>query len=303
MIFVSSNDAVEDRLKAFEAGGDAFIAKPVDHDILLMRISRVLRPHAQVHSLTVEKDTLQQMASDLLEVSGEHDILFGFMHRSLGTPDYDGLFADFIKVLEQLGLSGQVEFRARPGGSRMVAGDYLLSPLEDSLLARGSRNPGVFLYKNRLLINSPGLSLLITNFPSGSDFAARMFGYLETLVNVTESLLHSVAVRQDALETTETLQAATLNAHDGISQLLDDYRRQQADTQILLHGMIEKLERSYYALGLTEGQEARISNLLREETEGVMALFSRGSEEFDRKFHDIMEMLCPSSNDQNDIWL
>lgn len=302
IIFVSSRDTLEERLHAFQVGGSDFIQKPFEGEILLMKVRRMLALSGRAEKLAVEKDAMQKMALDLLAVNGDGNLLLNFMRDNLGCLHFEDLVNSVLQLIQGLGLDCQVQLRHDNGVITQAVGQPP-SALEESILAKGMEQAGIFFFKQRLLINCPNISLLVPNMPADPDAYFRLKNNLKTLTEAAQTIIQTVTVRREATITTEQLQVAALDAHEATASLQADYHQQQADTQILLHGLIDKLESSYFSLGLTEAQEERISLLLREETDAVMQLFQRGGEVLDSKFVHILNALVPAKKDQGDIWL
>ena len=302
IIFVSSRDTLEERLHAFEVGGNDFIQKPFEGEILLAKARRILALASRAEILAVEKAAMQKMALDLLAVNGDGNMLLNFMRDNLGCLHFEDLANSVLQHIQGYGQDCQIQLRHAEGVITLVSGPAP-SALEESILAKGMEQPGIFVFKQRLLINCPNISVLIPNLPTDPDAFYRLKSNLITLTEATETIIQTVTVRRDATITTEQLQVAALDAHEATCGLQSDYHKQQADTQLLLHGLIDKLESSYFSLGLTEAQEERISNLLRAEAEAVMELFQHGGEALDWKFAQILEALVPPKKDQGDIWL
>ena len=100
-----------------------------------------------------------------------------------------------------------------------------------------------------------------------------------------------------------TLQAAISETAETVETVRQIYATQQADTRLSLEAMIETVEKSYFNLGLTELQEARVSNILREGTDRTLTLFDVGVE-IDRRLAHIISALRPRGADtaQTEVW-
>lgn len=302
IVFVSARGSVDERVKAFQVGGDDFIVKPFDGEILFHKVQRILAPHTLAATLEVQKDTMQAMAMDLLAITVEGKELLNFVIDSLNCQHFEDLADRTVDLMKRYGLDCILEIRHSEGISRRTTSNGI-SPLDESLLGNLPDQIGLFAFKQRLLINQHSVSLMVPNMPTAPETADRLKNNLLTVVSAIESLVSTISMRRDAALTTESLQVAALNAHEATRGLQNDYHQQQTDTQILLYGLIEKMEKSYFSLGLTEGQEARISNLLRSEANEILDLFRHGSEALDVKFSAVMDALAPSKKDTGDVWL
>lgn len=302
IVFLSAHGTLEERLKAFEVGGDDFVVKPFDGEILLYKIQRILAPYERVADLDVQQKTMQTMATDLLAISVEGKDLLNFVIENLNCQHYEDLADSVVRLVRRYGVDCLVELRHTDGDYQRSTRDSI-SSLESSLLGNRPEQIGLFAFKRRLLINRENVSLLVPNMPEDIDITERLKSNLMTLAASLESLVHTISMRRDSALTTENLQVAALNAHEATRSLQNDYHQQQADTQILLHNLIEKMEKSYFSLGLTEAQEVRISNLLRNESNQILDLFRHGAQALDIKFSAIMDSLAPPKKDAGDVWL
>lgn len=79
--------------------------------------------------------------------------------------------------------------------------------------------------------------------------------------------------------------------HAGIERLQSTYRVRQTDTRFELERMVEKLESMYYRFGLSEGQEAEISESAGFSRDGVLKLFDRYGADFDKQSAIILDGL------------
>lgn len=306
ILFVSTLDQIEDQISAFEAGGDDYVTKPFDKRILCHKIRRSIETHSKLGELALEKQTMSKMASDLLDAASERAILLSFMQQHIDCQHPEQVFRGLLETLSAMEVLAIVDVRLAGYETRLSVGGDIL-PAEHGMLSNTTDQYGLFLYKNRLLINGYMASILIRNLPVDRDSAARITHNMQAILSAFESLLQTVVARREFAKTTEDLQVAALNANESTLALQSNYKQQYANTQMLLHGLIAKVERAYFSMGLTECQENQISELLREETDAVMALFQSGAEALDRQFSEIfteiMDALAPPKKDIGDVWL
>jgi class 3 adenylate cyclase len=118
VVFVTSTENREDRIKGLQAGADDFFSKPLQRDEFLVRVKSLLATH---QARKQQADARQAMESDLPEARQgfERDVPRRLMDRILATPEVNGyapggyqsrfnaviLFADlrgFTRMAEQL---------------------------------------------------------------------------------------------------------------------------------------------------------------------------------------------------------
>ena len=73
----------------------------------------------------------------------------------------------------------------------------------------------------------------------------------------------------------------------------DQYRQQQEATREHLQQLVDDVEATYLFLGLTERQEATVSDTIRNRATEVLKLFER-SEALEAQFSAILDSLTPS---------
>lgn len=303
IVFIAAHPCAESHRLAFEAGGDDFIVKPGGLGVLVHVIERCLRVARQAEVLAVERDAMRQMAVDLLNVNEHNRMLIEFLDRNIGGMHYEDLCRDFADVLDRLNIVGALEFRLPVEVPRTLFGDCRLTALEEDLLSRPVGESSCFRYKERYIVKGPHIALLVLNSPQDEMAAAHLHRLLKRLESLGESLIASIAARIDAPRVIENLQVASLGAHTAIRELSEDYRQQQLNSAALLQGLIDKIEASYYFLGLTAQQEAFISSLLHQETNAVQALFQSGMMQLEGRLEGIMNMLAPPQPTACDVWL
>lgn len=302
VIFVSASNHPENRIKALEVGGDDFVDKPFDSQFLALKVAKMLAPHVRAEIINVEKQAMQSMAMDLLTITNEGRTLLDFMISNLNSRHHEELADSVINIISSYGLHGFLEIRHPEGVTRRSVG-IAISPLEEPLMGDRQAQQGVFVFRQKLMVNKPNSSVMIPNMPTDAELAGRLQQNIVMLMEATESLISTIDMRKDTALKTESLQVAAFSAHSITQSLQNDYHQQQADTRILLYSLIDKVEKSYFSLGLTEGQEERISQLLRGESEGILELFKKGNEDFDQKFAAIMAALAPPQSSDDDVWL
>jgi hypothetical protein len=123
------------------------------------------------------------------------------------------------------------------------------------------------------------------------------------LAETAEAIAETIAMRKESASRAEALQAAVSETAETVESVRQLYGKQQVDTRESLESMIDNVEKSYFNLGLTELQEARVSNILRDGTDHTLKLFEVGVE-LDRRLAHILEALRPqgANSPQAEVW-
>ena len=294
VIFVSSHDTLEERLHAFDVGGDDFVSKPFDAAELQRKAHLAVQRRRETAGL-------RAVTQQILHEVGETGVLLGFLREAIRITDYEQLAGLLLKSVGDYGVNCIVQLR-HDSGLVTLSPSGSPSPLELSLLERATALDHKFRLGRRLVINYPIFSLLILDMPENDERERRVTDFIDALVESAEAVAETIGIRRESAVRAETLMVATAESFAAIESLREGYRQQQADTQTLLYNLIEEVEHTYVHLGLTENQEDTISSSLRKSADRILQLFQQGAE-FDRQFATVLDALKPQSNANADVWL
>lgn len=304
VIFVSSHDDISERIKAFDSGGDDFITKPFDPEVVLRKAQRIVQFHTEKKALAAERNSLQSMAMDFLRNIGDTGVLLAFMRSSLGASDYVTLAQRLLDATAMYDITCQVQLRDQAGQAHTVTPHGPASPLEESIFEKSKDMGRIFQFSRRLVVNYEHVSILITDLPDDDERAGRLRDNIAILAESAEAIAETIAVRIESGQRAEALQVGMIETTTAVEELRTLYRTQQTDTRVQLETMISNIEHAFVTLGLTNSQEYQVSNILREGVDNTLQLFDVGVE-MDRRFAFILEALKPKStaNSQTDVWL
>jgi DNA-binding response OmpR family regulator len=303
VIFVSSHDELEERLKAFDSGGDDFVLKPFDPEVILLKAQRIVQHQVEKRKLAAETESLKSMAMGLLRNIGDTGVLLTFMRSSLDVADYEELARRLLAATAEYNVRCHVQVR-HAGGNCTLTPSGKGSPLEESVLEKSSAMGRIFQFRQRLIVNYSAVSILIIDLPADEDEAGKLRDNIAILAESAEAIAETIAMRKESAQRAEALQAAVGETADAVEILRELYRKQLVDTRLSLQEMIDSVEKAYFNMGLTDHQESRVSNMLREGAHKTLNLFDVGVE-FDKRFAQILEALRPkgSAANQSDVWL
>jgi CheY-like chemotaxis protein len=302
VIFVTSHDDLPECIKAFDSGGDDFVVKPFDPEVLLRKAQRIVQHQASKNSLTAEKESLSSMAMGFLRNLGDTGVLLTFMRSSLGLASYDDLANRLIEATANYGVRCHVQVRHSEGSCTKTSnGDA--SPLEESVLEKSASMGRIFQFSRRMVVNYDSVSILIIDLPDDETEVGKLRDNIAILAETAEAIAETIAMRKESASRAEALQAAVSETADTVESVRQLYNQQQADTRQSLAEMVDTVEKSYFNLGLTERQEARVSDILRDGTERTLTLFDVGIE-LDRRLVHILDALRPQggASAQTEIW-
>lgn len=276
VIFLSALAQADDRLAAYEAGGEDFLGKPFDPDELLDKVEITLAHAAERERLASEAQNAFATAMTAMVSASELGGVMRFMRRSFACASLEELAATLIEAAAGWGLVASVQLRA---SRRRLSHnqDGVSSPLEESVLSTLSECGRLVSLKDRLAVNYPAVTLMIANMPiSDAERCGRLRDDLALLAEAADSRVHAlnnelaVETQRAALQKLMERTRATLTDLDG------RYRRQKVQAIETLYGLLDEMENAFTGLGLTDAQEASIAAMLRNAVDHVLGLYEQG---------------------------
>ncbi len=165
VIFISSHNEPEDRIQAYQAGGDHFLSKPINVGELVYKVESVIAHRNALRELKSQSEQAQQVAFSAMAGMGGLGVIIEFFRKSAKVNDYQSLTDLVIESLKAWRLRGGVQIRGMAGEIESSTDDVIL-PLQASVMAT-MRNMGrIFEMKSRAVVNFDHVSILIYNMPT-----------------------------------------------------------------------------------------------------------------------------------------
>ena len=290
VIFLSSCDSLEDRLEAFDSGGDDFLTKPTENELILRKAQLAIKAKAARDQIASEKESYEQMAMTFLDSMGDSGVLQNYTRANFDCTDYATLLQNTLQATQHLSLECHIQIRF-PGGSLSCTPNGPAGPLEESVLTQVATLGRLFQFKKRLVTNFDHITIIILNLPDAAEAAGRIRDNIAILAEIAEAFINGITLRINSAASAEKIRNANFQAASSIDILRKKYRNQQVETRLLQDELIREVEKTYVHLGLTESQERTISDVLYKNTEKVLLLFEQ-SEEFEKQFSIILNALA-----------
>lgn len=290
VIFLSGHDELDDRLRAYDAGGSDFMAKPFAPDEV-QRKAEVAISHMRRHeSASKEYRTSFDTTMTALTSLGESGVTLKFSRGALGCRSLPALANLIIESMDAFGINSHVQLRA-PTATLTLTREGAASPLEVSVIEKSGAMGRIFSFGNRLIVNYDRVSVLVTNMPlADDDLCGRIRDHAAMIAEAAELAVDNINVRTEAIARAEELRQLAATSRESVENLRESYRELQIATRLELENMTNTIEDLYVHLGLSNAQEFSISDTVRGAVERTLTLFERSSE-LDRNFTTIVEGL------------
>jgi len=287
VIFVSAHDTPEERVAAYEAGGDHFLTKPIAASELKIKIESVLAHSAEFHNLRAQSSMAQQMAFTAISGMGDLGVIIEFQRRAASCKDYNSLIHYVVEALSAWNLRGMVQIRGK-NSTINLGTDAVISPLQASVMETMRDMGRIFEMKSRAVVNYTHVSILIQNLPTeDTDKLGRLRDNLTLLgeaadiciANMDTSNLRKQQISylgNTVAELTNMMQQAAVR---------DAKNRNAIQKQSM--EMLDGLLLAFNNLGLTSIQSEYIGNLLHDGIDEMTLAFDEAST-IQRDFTDIL---------------
>lgn len=290
VIFLSGHDELDDRLRAYDAGGSDFMAKPFV-PVEMLRKARLAIAHKRREEATrAENRSSSDTAMTALTSLGDSEVTLKFSRGALGCRSLRALATLTIDSMASFGLNTQVQLRV-PVETLTLTPQGPASPLEESVIDRSKDMGRMFSFGNRLIVNYDSVSLLVTNMPVADELlCGRIRDQAATIAEAAELAVDNINLRAEAVRRADELRSLADVSRMAVEELRVSYRDLQVATRLELETMTHTIEGLYVHLGLSNRQEFTISDTVRGAVDRVLILFEDSSK-LDSNFAGIVEGL------------
>ncbi len=296
IIFATANDTLTEHLKAFDAGGDDIITKPLVREILLRKVSLAIQRKHEKTSLASEKDNLQNMAMNFLSAVGESGVLQQFMQASLTCSTPEELGRHLVTAISNFGLECSVMIR-NENAPAILTSHNLASEIERAILEQAATMGRIFQFKQKLVVNYDQVSVIVNNMPMDeSEKTGRLRDNITMLAEMTDTLCSNVTMRQTSHSRAEHMQVAMTTGFFTIKSLRELTGSAQADTRLLLQELVDHVEKTYTWLGTSRDQEEKISEAMYGSVEKILHLLETAGIQSNEKFDQLMLTMRPDQD-------
>ncbi|MFT5506935.1 MAG: hypothetical protein ACI8XC_004663, partial [Gammaproteobacteria bacterium] len=297
VIFVSAMATDSELMEGYEAGGNDYVTKPFNHEILTKKIMVALNNQQKSSQLQQKYSDvfaeLQQTRSD----SGNLAQLLNFLHLSHSINSFDLLAQIIFDCLAQFNLESSLLILDQPENLYWFSDD-IDRPMEKQILESLNGQDRVIRFGKRLAINSACSTILIRNVP---DDVGRFSQLQETVGILIEGLDAQVRTiqAQRSLELrrslVETLLEQSQTALDDISI---SHKRQSKESARIIKNVERELSAFVNEGGLADRQQRNLNNRI-DKLKHLIGELGQSGFEAEAKLREVVQQLMNVLSDQN----
>jgi CheY-like chemotaxis protein len=278
VLFVSSNTRTEEILKGYDAGGQDYIAKPIEPDLLRKRLRFSLQQARDLAQLHSEKQAVSSVAMAAMGSAADIGIVLNFVREGIKLGNQSLLAHKIVKTLSEYGLIGLAQVRS---GDQFwnSATSGQVAALEAEVLRRAQyMDRRLFSQGNRLIINYDFVTLLIKNHPADNEKrAGELCDYLTILAENANDLIQKI---RDDLAISEQRVCLVLDALRDSQNALADIqafqKQYKSDSLLLLNQLCLEIEEEFVHLDLTDSQEKSITAIIQRRVNEALEMSKSG---------------------------
>lgn len=255
IIFVSARDDLETRLAAYDAGGNDYIVKPFAPEELARKLALASRVVQDARASNGQAQFAQKTAFTAMSSMAEMGVTQDFLRSSFNCQTPEELGRALCVAMEQYGLQGLAEVRDETR-SHCFSSRGACTALEVSLLGHARGLERIFQFRDRMAINYPHVSLLVSNLPlDDADRIGRLRDHMAVLAEGAEARF--VGMQSEARRLAQAQEVIAVVAE--LTATLEEIEQHQQGHRVqildIANDQLEALTRSFVHLGLSQRQE------------------------------------------------
>lgn len=290
VLFVSAHDSAPERVAAYEAGGDDFIAKPIDAHELQYKVNATIARRQRLRELSDQSSNAQQVAFTAMLSMSDLGVVIEFLRKSTQGNSYETIGQQLIEAMAAWGLRGAVQVRGRKQRLNLGTDDEM-SSLQVSVLDTLQDIGRIFVLGPRAVINYDRVSLLIQNLPvSDPDKVGRLRDHLAILAESADLRLAGLDAALEHHQQKADSEGILKELRRTLKNIGAQTQHHRQAGQAHLTEQLEYLNRTLQGLGFSDLQKSYVGDLLQETIETTVHFFDE-SIVHEEQYADILERL------------
>jgi DNA-binding response OmpR family regulator len=278
VIFISSHDTIEERIKGYDAGGEDYIVKPFEPEELLRKVKVAQNLVLSQRALAVQIEEAELLSSLVMASMDETGILLQFMSKLIAMESTDEIADGLLELMQRYRLAGVVQTRVE-GQAKTLSASGKDMPLEVSVIEHVRDQGRIFEFRRRSVHNFERVTLMINNLPTEDpDYCGRLRDHLSVAAQGVDSRLKALETEAANRRVQEGILSALGSIGATIMELRDAHQITASACTNLIGELQETLLNSFYRLGLTDNQEKFLQNMVGDFMVRMATLLNRSTE-------------------------
>lgn len=247
VLFVSAFNSVDDRLIAYEVGGDDYIAKPFDVNELRIKIKNNLNRYAEFQKIKSGFSLASNTALTAMTTISEMGVALFFSQRAHACENLECLAGALKDALRSYGLNAVYCFRNEQQTEYFSTTGAQLSQIEKELLDAYQKLEKIVTHRQRCVLSSGKISIVIKNMPQDEEKTGRLRDHLALIHDISEQAIHFLAAKQQK-ENLQTIFMDKLQQHT--QQIITHIDACAAHSRQRVGDIVENIKQELFGLEL-----------------------------------------------------
>ncbi|MGJ8680457.1 response regulator [Paraglaciecola sp.] len=281
IIFISEKNDTTTKIKAYNAGGHDFIAKPFSNTELVTKMTSFGALIEERNTLINDAQDTQSLAMTSMKQASHYGYIMNFFKNLFHSSTPEQVANLFFEAMEFWDLKACLVLRTDEYCYFNAPSDNQINPIERKLFVALKDAGRLYAFGNRLLVNDAHASFLIKNMPKDEAEAGEVRDIVAAIIEGLEAKVidlkrqAGLSLVTDKLSTTiGNVQTSVTTHNQLISSVVTD--------------MMGTMASSFHSLELTEIQETFFHDLFEKSGQRMMSV--------EQVLLDIQEQLCLLSN-------
>ena len=278
VIFVSSHDTIEERIKGYDAGGEDFIVKPFEPEELLRKFMVAQSIVLNQRSLAGQLEDAELLSSLVMASMDETGILLQFMGKLIAMESAEEIASGLIELMQRYRLESVVQTRVG-NDTQTQSSEGRNLPLEVAVIDHVRNQGRIFEFRRRSVHNFERVTLMINNLPlEDPDFCGRLRDHLSVAAQGADSRLKAIQTESLSRRAQEGILSALEEVGNTIMELREAHQHNSVASSKLVVDLQDTLLDSFYRLGLTDNQEKFLQDMVSDFINQMLALLNQGEQ-------------------------
>ena len=288
VMFVSAADTDEEKLKGFEAGGEDYVTKPFNENVLQAKIKLIIESKSDAKRLQSSIKEATSTALLAMRSNGELGVVIDFLRNSFSCKTFDALGEKLLAACGAFELQCSLQIRTQHDNLNMSSGGWC-PPLEAQLLAKAQGKDRVIHVKNRTFINYEHISILAKNMPVNDDMVyGELVDHLTVLTEGANMKIDILIKEADLWDRQH--QQVTSSARETIEHIKDQFNTHCKETDQIIAELLDDIQSGMLRLGLTEDQEEYFI-VLGEKSQQKISRLTSNSSKIDESISNLIDVI------------
>ncbi len=263
VIFVSGNSSLRERLVGYEVGGDDYLVKPCEKELIKAKVDYICTQLESKKKLGEQAQNAHRVAEDAIQSSAEIGRAIRFVEKSYALPSFDELANSVFKTMAELGLKTSLMFISDTDALFYSHNQQEISPLEKDLLELTHDKGRFYDFGCRTICNFRQVAMLIKNMPlDDRERYGRLKDTVPFILGATDEKIRSLDTHSSLLQQAEHLNSTTTAIRTTLDNISQSASKSQDKINETMRNTMQDLDFMLPRMGLDDDQEKSLMERL-----------------------------------------